>query len=201
MLYNKLKECLKDPRVLGLKRNEILYHEGDQPEHIYFVKNGLIGLFHIAESGKETFLRVFDEGSILGHRAYFAGEEYHATAIALTQSEVYAISKDECTKVCATRPEFLLEILKQVCSDLKSAELRLSGLQDKSADRRIAESLVYMKLKYPEQVWTRKEVAEYSCTTYETVTRLMSKAEEEGVIKKVGRDFEILDIQRLLNNY
>jgi CRP-like cAMP-binding protein len=38
----------------------------------------------------------------------------------------------------------------------------MSDLSDKSVNVRIAEALIYLKNKYPNQVWTRKEIAEYT---------------------------------------
>jgi CRP-like cAMP-binding protein len=86
-----------------------------------------------------------------------------------------------------------------VARDLGDAELRLAGLLDKTAHRRISESLVYLKLKHPDYTWTRKEIGEYSGSTPETVTRVMRILERKNIIKKHGRDFEILNNDKLLS--
>ncbi|MAX67290.1 MAG: Crp/Fnr family transcriptional regulator [Bacteriovoracaceae bacterium] len=198
MELSHLKEIIPNYKNITLKKGEILYHEGDKPEYVYFLESGLVGLFHISENGSETFLRVFSPNNILGHRSFFAEENYHATSMALCPTKIVAISKEQCQNTCSQDPSFLKNITRILAKDLREAELRLAGLQDKTAGQRIAESLVYLKLKYPQKTWTRKEIAEYSCSTYETVTRLMTKAEKEDIIKKIGRDFEILDIQKLL---
>ncbi|MCB9091449.1 MAG: Crp/Fnr family transcriptional regulator [Halobacteriovoraceae bacterium] len=198
MFYQILKPHVQESREHHFKRGEIIYHEGDTPQNIYFIESGLVGLFHIAESGKETFLRVFGTNSILGHRSYFANEPYHATAIALAPSLLISITKEECSRICRESPSLLKEVTSQLAKDLKTAELRMAGLQDKSVHQRIAESLVFLKLKHPDHTWTRKEIAEYSGSTFETVARAMSLFEKEGLIKKQGRDFEIFDPQKLI---
>lgn len=198
MFYQLLKPYIEVSRSRELKRGEILYHEGDTPKSIYFVESGLIGLFHVAESGKETFLRVFGKDFVLGHRSYFAEEKYHASAIALTKTKIVTIDEDHCQRICQDNPQLLKSMTKILARDLGVAELRLAGLQDKSANIRITEALIYLKLKYPDQTWTRKEIAEYSCSTYETVTRVMTKLEEMALIKKSGRDYDILDQDRML---
>ena len=86
-----------------------------------------------------------------------------------------------------------------IAKDLGKAELRMAGLLDKTAHKRITESLVFLKLKYPEYVWTRKEIAEYSGSTFETVTRVMTILEKKNLIKKSGRDFKVLDHEKLLS--
>lgn len=199
MIYEIFEELLPQCSDKIYKRNQIIYHEGDMPESLYFVDNGLIGLFHIAESGKETFLRVFGDRCIFGHRSFFASEKYHATTIALADSRVKVLPLSKCNQFLEAHPEKLKAILKKIAIDLGTAEIRLAGQQDKSTNQRIAESLIFLKFKYPDVVWTRKEIGEYSCSSHESVARFMTKYEELGFIKKLGRDFEILNKEKLLN--
>ncbi len=173
--------------------------EGEEPQSLYLVKSGLIGLYHISESGKETFLRVFAKDSIFGHRSYFAQTPYHANAIALSESEIHIISKEQCNEICENHPDLLKELMKIISLELGEAEQRLAGLLDKSANTRIRESLVFLKLKYPQKVWTRKEVADFSGSTLETVTRVMTTLSNDGLIQKNGRDFKILDVDKILH--
>jgi CRP-like cAMP-binding protein len=199
MIFEEFFEpFISSPVVRKFKRGDIVYHEGDRPDNLYYLKEGLIGLFHISESGKETFLRVFSTGMIFGHRSHFAQTPYHATAISLTKSKVSVISKSLCEEICSKNPEFLKSMLQIVSRDLGNAELRLSGLQDKSAMTRIIEAMVFFKLKHPDYTWTRKEIAEFSGSTFETVTRVMSRLADEGLIVKEGRDFIINDPEELL---
>lgn len=198
MIYNIFEEILPKCRVKSLKRNQIIYHEGDMPQNLYFVDKGLVGLFHIAESGKETFLRVFNEKCIFGHRSFFASEKYHATTIALADVSVRVLSIEECDKFFEAEPEKLRLLVKSLAKDLGRAEIRLAGQQDKTTNQRIAESLVFLKYKYQDVTWTRKEIAEYSCSSHESVARFMTKYEKLGLIRKIGRDFEILEKEKLL---
>lgn len=198
MFYTLIRPYLDSPSTKSFKRGEMIYHEGDSPESLFLVESGLVGLFHISESGKETFLRVFGKGCIFGHRSYFAESPYHATSIALEQTDLVIIAKEQCQEICEKRPDLLKAMTKMIATDLGEAELRLSGLKDKSAPRRIAEALVFLKLKYPDHIWTRKEVAEFSSSTFESVARTMTKLNDLGLISKEGRDFILNDAQAVL---
>ena len=158
-----------------------------------------MGLFHVSETGKETFLRVFNKDCIFGHRSYFAETPYHASSISLTQSKLTLISKEECRRICEKSPHLLKELVKIMAHDLGEAELRMAGLQDKTANVRIAEALVYLKLKHPQHIWTRKEIAEFSGSTFETVTRVMTALSNAGLLKKNGRDYSIENPEKLLS--
>lgn len=199
MFYQVVRDSIQTKIERHFKRGDIIYHEGELPEYLYFIKSGIVGLFHISESGKETFFRVFGNDDILGHRSYFAEELYHASSIALSPVKLTLISKQECERICAENPSLLKEITKNMARDLGQAELRMAGLLDKTAHKRISESLVYLKLKYPEHTWTRKEIADYSGSSLETVTRVMSILEKKSHIEKQGRDFKIYNYKKLLS--
>lgn len=197
-LNTAIQKHLSSGSTQELKRGDILYHAGDPPEAIYWVEQGLLGLFFISENGKESFLRVFSPGSLMGHRAIHAQEPYHASSIALSTCKVHRVNKNEYLRLFHDEAELLDNVVKQLASDLREAELRLAGLGEKAANQRICESLVFLKLKYPEQKWTRKEIAEYSGSTFETVTRVMSRLEQLSLIKKERRDFQLIDAEKLI---
>lgn len=198
MFYPLLKPLIQSSHRRNVKKGEIIYQEGETPESIFLIEEGMVGLFHISENGKETFLRVFGKDAIFGHRSYFAETNYHGTTIALNPTKLVIISKKQCEEICLHHPELLQKMVKMMANDLGEAELRLSGLQDKTAPSRVIESLLYLKLKHPDHIWTRKEIAEFSGTTFETVVRVMTQLNEENLIKKEGRDFRILEMEQLL---
>ncbi len=198
MFLPLLRPYIKSSHKLSIKRGDFIYHEGESPESLFLIESGLVGLFHNSETGKETFLRVFGKDDIFGHRSYFAQTNYHASTVALEKTELIVISKDQCNEICQSDTELLKTMLMTLSKDLGEAELRLAGLQDKTAPQRIAESLIYFKLKYPDHTWTRKEIAEFSGSTFESVTRVMTKLSDRGLIAKEGRDYSINDHQKLL---
>lgn len=198
MFFQLVKPYVEEHSEQTFKRNQIIYHEGDQAKNLHFIVSGLVGLFHISEDGKETFFRVFGKDDIFGHRSYFANETYHASSVALTPVTIAVISSEECDRICSQKPDLIKNIIKIMAHDLGKAELRMAGLLDKTAHKRISESLVYLKLKHPNYVWTRKEIGEYSGSSFETVARVMTILENKGHIEKQGRDFKILDHEKLL---
>ena len=65
MFFELVEKFLLDKKIKEFKRSQIIYHEGDIPTQVYFVESGMIGLFHISETGKETFFRrIFGRTSI-----------------------------------------------------------------------------------------------------------------------------------------
>ncbi len=199
MFFKFVKPFLQNYQEIECKKGEVIYYQGDTPQNIYFVHEGIVGLFHITESGKETFLRIFTSGSVMGHRSYLAKEQYHASSVALEKTSLIVISRDECERICLEEPQLIMNLAQIMAKDLGSIELRMSGLSDKSVTKRIVDSLLFLKLRHPHHIWTRKEIAEYSGSTFETVTRVMTQLTELGLIEKQGRDFKIIDNKKLIS--
>lgn len=198
MFFQQVSQYIQIKSEQVFKRSQIIYHEGDYPKYLYFISSGLVGLFHVSEEGKETFFRVFGKDDVFGYRSFFAEEPYHASSVALTSVTLAVITTEECNRLCKSNPELIKNITRMMAKDLGKAELRMAGLLDKTAHKRISESLVYLKLKHPDYVWTRKEVGEYSGSSFETVARVMTILEKKKLIQKYGRDFKILDPDKIL---
>lgn len=197
--YNALEKHLIDFHVVTHKKGETIYRADEAPRSLYIIKEGLVGLFHISENGKETFLRVFGKTQILGHRSLLAHENYHANAVCLQDTEFYQISASEFSQLLEKDNSLLRSITESLAKDLRVSELRISDLNDKSSYLRVVESIVYLKNKYPDQVWTRQEIAEFAVCTNETVTRTLTKLEKMNLIQKQGRDFSLNDTEGLLS--
>ena len=198
MIYELLKPDLERFSKREFKRNQIIYNEGDEPQSLFIIESGIIGLFHVSESGHETLLRVFSKSYIFGHRSLIAKEPYHGSSICLTPSSIYEVPYTQLKELCSKNPEIIFEIAKILAKELRNSEIRLSGLQDKSANRRIVEALVFLKLKHPDYTWTRKEIADFAGSTLESVVRVITALEKQGLLEKQGRDFIIHDFERTL---
>ncbi|EPZ51030.1 cyclic nucleotide-binding domain protein [Bacteriovorax sp. BAL6_X] len=196
-----IKEILNNierPIFRQYQKGQAIYRELEAPQFLYIVEEGIIGLYYNSENGKESFLRVYGPGEIFGHRSYFLEEPYHANSISLTKSKLMLIDRKQCDKICLQSPDLLKNMTKILARELGNAERRLARMADKSAKARIVEALVYLKLKHPEHHWTRKEVADFAVSTFESVTRILKELELAGLITKSGRSIEIIDEQKLL---
>ncbi|MES2768352.1 MAG: Crp/Fnr family transcriptional regulator [Bdellovibrionota bacterium] len=181
------------------RKGETIFREGDSPQGLYCIDNGIIRLNHIDEEGNEVILRFHKAGEMLGYRALFAEEKYHATAVAQENSEVCFIPKNIVKELMAKEPDLALSILKQVSKEIHSTEDRMTSIISKPVKSRVAEALIYFKNELPESKWTRKDIAEWIGTTPETVMRTLAHFESEGFIHQEGRLIRIADDQAISN--
>jgi len=179
------------------KKSDIIYNEGDLPLGLYFIKKGYIGLTRLSVSGNETLLRVFSPKYFFGHRSLMAGEAYHANATALVACEVVFIPKEIFSKIIKKDNSLLLFLAQILAKELRVAENKFSSLASSKVTARIVQTLAFLRTKYPEYKWTRKEIGEYCGAKTETVSRVLTILEEQGLINKNGRNIEILNFEDL----
>src|SRR5690606_14605911 len=104
-------------------------------------------------------------------------------------------SPKECL---SNNPDLFFHLLKNLAYDLRLAEERLNDFSGKKVSSRIIEGLIFLKLRYPGHVWTRREIGEFCVAKTETVTRVLTKLEGLRLIRKEGREIIIPDQEALL---
>lgn len=183
----------KSKAHLQFKKGQTIFREGDIPQNLYCVTQGMVRLNHLDEEGNEVLLRVHKPGEALGYRALFAQEPYHATAIAQEACEICVIPESIIKELMTSDPELAMSFLKHVSKDLHNTEDRMSSVISKPVLNRVAEALIYFKVELPESKWTRKDIAEWVGTTPETVMRTLAQFESQGLIEQEGRSIRICD--------
>lgn len=180
------------------KRGQYIFYEGNFPSGLYCVNDGVVKLETAGSSGNNHILRVVPEGGMLGYRSLFADEPYRTSALVHEDAKICFIPKFAILQLAEKYPDIAMKFLMRISKELRQAEDRLCGLTDKNAAERIAESVLFLRDNFPEQTWTRKEIAEWAGTTPETVMRTLADFEEKGYIEQKGRRIVIKDKQTLL---
>ncbi|QDK44899.1 Crp/Fnr family transcriptional regulator [Bdellovibrio sp. ZAP7] len=195
----ELIQIFQDARVEKFKRGDVIYKMGENPQNIYFLKEGLVGLVVWGESGKDHLLRLFKKNQIFGHRSFFAQEPYHASATVLDDTTVLVLSKDEMRVRMKGNCDLAEKLLQTLATELRRSEEKQVVLTEKDVTARIAESVVYFKDLHPTHSWTRQEIADFCGTTVATVIRTLAKFVEDGLIEQRGREIVILKKEELLS--
>ena len=76
----------RQSKSLSYKRRQVVYEPMDEPDGIYFVETGLVGIVIPGRSGAEYLMRFFRPNQYFGHRSLFAEERFHARAIGTVAS-------------------------------------------------------------------------------------------------------------------
>lgn len=117
-------------------RGEILFHQGDPSNTVFLIKDGSFKLVKVTEEGRETVLAVAGKGEVLGEAALFRETPQPATAVALGEARVCAISRLDLEKVVRENPDLALGIITSLGARLyetweRVAELNAGNIREK----------------------------------------------------------------------
>ncbi|MEK2688156.1 Crp/Fnr family transcriptional regulator [Bdellovibrio sp. GT3] len=196
----KLQDLLDRAETLRrYKAGQTIFEAGSEPLGLYKINTGLIKLDSSSSSGSAHTLRLIGPGGLVGYRALFAGENYYASAIAVEDTVLSFIPKVEILALFRNHPEAAMQFLEYLSRDLRLAEAKWTGQMDKDAAARVADAILFLQDNFPQQNWTRKEIAQWAGTTPETVIRTLANFEKEGIVdQSTGRSIQIKNRQLLL---
>ena len=122
----------KSPHSKSFDKHCYIYQQGEEPDKIYYITEGLVGLYALSSSGKEILLRIFGPRQYFGHRSFLSQGPYHATAYTLKKTHLHYMHALDLQKILTTNPEATLDLARNLACELLRAENRLRDLTDLS---------------------------------------------------------------------
>lgn len=212
---NSIFEGLKDDELLYLEERTITSHvrkgqtifsEGTRPNGLFFLKSGKVKKYKTNSDGKEHIIYICGKDELLGHPALIAEEPYPYSAVALENSMVGFISRNDFLGILETSTGLSKMLLTNVCHEFNVLVNGISTFTHKTVRERLALCLLIMKDKYkigmeigkPVEInLTREDLANFVGIAVETLVRLLHDFKEEKFIETQGRKIRILDARGL----
>lgn len=187
------------------KKGEVVFYEGGIPHGVYCVKKGKIKVYKTGSEGRDQIIRFAKDGDLLGYRSLLSGEKYNVTASCIEDSSICFVPREMLMELIATDQSLALNIMKAACTELGEATHLITNLAQKSIKERLAEVLLILKNNFgvDEQhviqvVLTREEIASMVGTATESIIRMLSDFDKEGIIELKGKTIRLMDYKKLL---
>ncbi len=175
--------------VLSLKKDEILFHEGDAANFFYQVEEGTIKMVTYSLDGKEFIQGLFYQGDSFGEPPLFCDFPYPGSATTLIDTKILRIPKDRFFELLKDHFEIHVHLDRVLCERLKYKNMILSEISFYDPEHRILSLLGYLKSKAPasgqlfQVPLTRQQLADMSGMRVETVIRTIKRMEETGKLQ------------------
>lgn len=195
-----LRDLGKDRKVKVLKKKVELFGEGDAPIFIYLVKSGSIKVFKSHPDGKELIIRIHKVNDYFGFEPILEDGLYTETAVAMEDSELIAIPKQDFLTLIHNSPEISRAFISLLCKKVTDNETQLLNLAYNSVRQRTAEALLKIyELKGSEKKLTisRDDLAKMVGTASESVIRVLSEFKDEGLIEIESGKIMVLEPSKL----
>jgi len=187
-------------------RGATLYHGGDRFDALYAVRSGSFKTVGVSRHGDEKITGFHLPGEILGLDA-ISGGRHGYNAVALEDSEVCAIPFAQLEQMALSVPALQRQLLRVLSGDISRDQGLMLLLGGMSAEQRLAAFLLSLSRRYRRLGFaadrfvlrmTREEIGNYLGLTVETVSRLFSRFQREGLIAVRQRDVELKDVDSLM---
>lgn len=188
-----------------MSRGECLYHAGAPFRSVYVVRTGSIKTYTIDEEGREQITGFRMPGELIGLDAV-ATDVHGSTAEALESASVCEIPYGQLVELAATVPNLVRQVMRHMSREILNDEEHLNLLGKKGAEERLAALLVGFAGRFQARGYandsfnlsmSRADMGSYLGLALETVSRLFTRFQEQGLIDVDRRFVHIHDIQSL----
>ena len=179
----------------------MLFFEGDPANGFFVLLSGRVRIYKSTADGKEFTLHQITPGQVFAEAAIFRGNTYPANCMAMEDSEVAFIPKDQFIRLITKYPNISLKIIGSLSRWLREFAAKLEDLSLKDVPARLATYLLRQRQKLKSDSFeldiTKAELASELATISETLSRSLKKLKDLEVIAVDGKRITILDSDQL----
>jgi CRP/FNR family transcriptional regulator len=200
---NDLSELTTGKRRVA--RGAALYRGHDAFDSLFAVRSGAFKSVGVSRAGEEKVTGFHFPGEVLGLDA-INSERHTYDAIALEDSEVCVIPYAALTQLALRIPVLQSRLLRILSSDISRDQGLMLLLGSMTAEQRLCAFLLslsrrHQKLGYSADRFhlrmTREDIGSYLGLTLETVSRLLSRLQRDGLIAARQREIELKNPEAL----
>ncbi|HEY9233920.1 MULTISPECIES: helix-turn-helix domain-containing protein [Phenylobacterium] len=185
--------------AMRFAKDEEIYGEGEAADHVYRMISGTVRTSRFMADGRRPIGDFYYKGDIFGLEL---GETHEMAAEALSDCAVMVARREAIIQLGGEKALQAL-VLESTALALTNAREHLSLLVRKSASERVASFLLGMARRGGdnpiELVMGRQDIADYLGLTIETVSRMITQLQGQGVVRFEGcRRFRICNRDALL---
>ena len=186
-------------------RGAALYLIGHSFESLYAVRSGAFKTVGVSRHGDEKVTGFYLPGELLGLDA-ISGGAHGYNAVALEDSEVCVMPFKAVEELASRIPALQHQLFRLLSGDISRDHGLMLLLGSMSAEQRVAAFLLSLSKRHQRLGFsatrfvlrmTREEIGNYLGLTLETVSRLFSRFQRDGLVAVHQRDIEIHDADRL----
>lgn len=202
-LLKKLDELVYIRR--RIKCGAILYHTGSHFHALYAVKSGFIKTENLHDDGRAQITGFYMSGEFFGFDG-IATDAHICTSVALEDSEVCIIPLDRVEHFNHGLEELQHHFYKLMSREIVRDHTIMMLLGSMHSEERVAAFMLNLSQRFQLRGYSpynlilrmkREEIGSYLGMKVETVSRIFSKFQEQGLLEVHQKNILILDMQGL----
>lgn len=155
--------------------------------------------------GREQIIYIYNAGEFFGYSAILSNDTYGDTTLAIENSVIAFISKENFLKILDQSDFFSKLLLKSLSHEFSVMANLMTVLSQRTVRERVALSLLILHRKYQSNIaedktyitLSRTDLANMVGTANETLARILHDFREDHLIIMEGRKILLIDLERL----
>ena len=186
---DELRQLNAIATAVKVRTGGTVFYEGDDSTYLFNVVTGALRLTKLLPDGRRQVTGFLFPGDFLG---LAVTEVYAYSAVALSDTSLCRFARTSLTAIMERFPKLEHRLLGLASNELAQAQEQLMILGRKTAAERVATVLLSLAKRIGRPVtggrvldlpMTRQDIGDYSGLSTETVSRIISRLRQDGLIK------------------
>ncbi len=187
-----------------------IFLEDSEGEQCFFVAKGSVKVTRLSKDGREVILTMLNAGDFFGEMSLLDGESRSANVIALEETEVLTLNREDFLVVLHDYPTIAIQLVKEMAGRLRKSDRQIASLSLSDAEKRITMCIIRFaddqgvikngKVSIPKTP-IQQVIAKMAGTSRQTVSRALSILEKENLIERNGRELIIVDYKKFIKEF
>jgi CRP-like cAMP-binding protein len=184
-------------RERSFPKGSVIVFEDDPGDALYLVAKGQVKVVLIGEDGREVILSVLGEGNFFGEMSLIDEKPRSATVIAMVDSAVLVLRREDFQARLRTSPEIAIALLRELSRRLRRADEKIGSLVLLDVSGRLADLILRLAEEEGGDRITKKlthnVLAQMIGSSRETVSRTMRDFTERELVQVTRKEITILN--------
>lgn len=200
---NRLDQIIERKRPL--KKGELLFHQGEEFDSVFAVRTGTLKTFNITNSGEEQITGFYCPSELVGLSG-IDDNHYPVSAKALETTTVCEIPFSHLEQLSSQIPSLKHQLFRLMSRKICDDQQMMVLLGKKNADEKVASFLLNLSHRFKKRGYSatafrlsmsRGEIGNYLGLAVETVSRVMTRFQKNGLIDVDGKEISIIDMTEM----
>jgi len=187
------------------KKNNLIIFEEDLGRNMFIIKEGRVKISGISDEGGEAIFSILGEGEFFGELSIIDGLPRSATVTSIDDVDLWVLNRGDFLEMLQKFPQIAIVLLKELARRIRRSDLQIKSLSLKDARGRVGATLMRLAEDIGlfrggkvviDELPLQRDLASIAGTSRETISRVIKKFEDEGLMVKVENSLVFNDFDK-----
>jgi CRP/FNR family transcriptional regulator, cyclic AMP receptor protein len=186
-------------------KNDVILMEEEAGTALFVIIKGKVKVARSSGDGREVILTILTDSDFFGEMAILDGLTRSATVVAIEETELFLIQRNDFLNLLREYPEISISLLQEMTKRIRAADMKIKALSLKDAEGKVATVILQLadevgKIKQGkveiDKLPLQQDLANMAGTSRETISRTLHSFTKKKLIEMDGAKLKILDYEK-----